>query len=164
MGDIFMSKKYYVLYERSYKVKGGPYSASDLMNMARNGQIRKSTPIQDKDGIGTDAESIIFGFLLSTRQRAYLRFLGYSGSLYISQDECSKIIEKLRNNPKNIPKKPFEEYLAEEENNQQYENIFNKKPPKNGQNNPDSQTGCLVLLAVISGISLLLFFIPIIIF
>jgi hypothetical protein len=138
----FMSKQYFVLYERSNKVKSGPHSTSDIINMSRNRTIRKATPIRDEDGYILEAEFVIDDLLLSPRQRAFLRFLGYSGSFYISQDECSDIIETLKYNQKNKPKKSFEEYVDEEKNNQQYYDIFGKVVSRK-QTNTKKPIGCL---------------------
>lgn len=59
--------------------------------------------MQCEDGRTTDAECVqTIDYLdndykfLSHRQRAYLRFLGYDGSFFISQDDCNFAIEKLK--------------------------------------------------------------------
>ena len=75
----------------------------ELMDMRESGRLKDDTPIANEDGIGGGADCLISlademlgGIFLTPRQQAYLRVLGYTGTLYMSQDECSHRIETLR--------------------------------------------------------------------
>jgi hypothetical protein len=103
-----MSKKYYILQEQLNKVKSGPHAPVEIAEMYAAKLIRKSTPIRDSKGKLYNPEMVISEelnkikhVLLTPRQRGYLRYLGYNGTLFMSQDKCSEIIEKLRYNSNN---------------------------------------------------------------
>ena len=60
---------------------------------------------------------ILHGYsFLSHRQRAYLKFLGYAGSMYISQDDCSYAIQRLKAiNPYGVDNLNFDTLVETEE-------------------------------------------------
>ncbi len=75
----------------------------ELLDMQKAGKIKDETPIENEDGIGGGGDNLIGfademlgGVFLTPRQQAFLRVLGYTGSMYMSQDECSRRIESLK--------------------------------------------------------------------
>lgn len=99
-----MRDQWYVLFERSFDRKSGPHTICELMQMKAEGKIRNATPIKHADGrIGGGGDSLeslandmLGGVLLTPRQQAYLIVLGYTGSLYMTQEECTRRIESYR--------------------------------------------------------------------
>lgn len=127
--------------DRWYFVKdnrktGQPYTPGDLVDMLDRKIIRGHRMLVNENGTTySDAIGVVVSALdehadklLTPRQRGYLRFLGYEGTLFISQQECSDIIEKLRlgrARRKTGEGKPFEEYVEEaEENTKDYQRDF----------------------------------------
>lgn len=117
-----MKDRWYILTERTHRRKSGPHKAIQLLDMLQNDQIRDITPIEDGDGDICDAANVPYYVLdefevqlLTARQRGYLKFLGYTGSLYITQDDCSIIIERLKAEGSRDDNLSFDECVAEAE-------------------------------------------------
>lgn len=104
---------------------GGPYTTAQIQKMLESGKLKKSTPMESEDGRGTTADCVFtlnysdnvdYGYqYLTHKQRAYLRFLGYNGSFYISQDDCSYAIQRLKSlNPRGVAGPDYDELVAQE--------------------------------------------------
>jgi len=112
-----MAQKWYVLNE-DFEPCAGPYTVEQLRSLLNDGKVEADTDIMSTDGIGMDVGSLVLhGYsYLSHRQRAYLVFLGYRGSMYISQDDCSYAIQRLKTiNPNGVDNLDFDKLVEEEE-------------------------------------------------
>jgi len=115
-------RKWY-LPDENFDTYAGPYTAYELRQMVDNGKIESNADVVifDKDGMeGLGIDLVIYENFryLTPRQRAYLKFLGYSGSMYISQDDCDHAIQTLKTiNPDGVDGLDFEELAEQEEEN-----------------------------------------------
>ena len=112
-----MTQKWYLLND-NFERYAGPYTEDRLRSMYNKKKVGADTNILSTDGVGMDVGSLILhGYsFLSHRQRAYLKFLGYAGSMYISQDDCSYAIQRLKAiNPYGVDNLNFDTLVETEE-------------------------------------------------
>jgi hypothetical protein len=115
-------QKWYVP-DENFDTFAGPYTAYELRQLVESGQIKSDADIIQFDGNGTvgmGVDLVLYENFryLTPRQRAYLKFLGYKGSMYISQDDCDHAIQTLKEvNPDGVDDLDFEEIVEKEEEN-----------------------------------------------
>lgn len=95
-----MTKWYFV---KNWERTGHGYTPAELAEMLLQKKIRRNRNVLSDDDTGSDVGGVIaeaycelWDNCLSVRQRAYLRFLGYRGTLYLPQNVGSELIEKIR--------------------------------------------------------------------
>ena len=117
-------QKWY-LPDEDFETYAGPYTAYELRQMVESGKIESEANVMIIDGNVTEGmgvDLVIYENFryLTPRQRAYLKFLGYKGSMYISQDDCDQAIQTLKAiNPDGVDGLDFEELAEHEEENEE---------------------------------------------
>ena len=113
-----MTKWYFV---KNWERTGQGYTPAELAEMLLQKKIRRNRNVLSDDDTGSDVGGVIaeaycelWDKCLSVRQRAYLRFLGYRGTLYLPQDVGSELIEKIREAQeyKDRDEKGFNKYVS----------------------------------------------------
>ena len=101
--------------------------------MVESGKMESDTDVVIMDGSTTTGMGVDLVIdenfrYLSPRQRAYLKFLGYKGSMYISQEDCDHAIQTLKAiNPDGVNDLDFEELAElEEDNDEDFEDAADR--------------------------------------
>lgn len=119
-----MAERWYKL-NSNFEPTESPFTATQIESLLKSGKLRKSTMMQCEDGRCTSADCVsTLNYIdrvnegyqyLSHKQRAFLRFLGYKGSLFISQDDCSYAIQRLKTiNTNGVDGLNYNELVSEE--------------------------------------------------
>lgn len=103
-----MAEKFYFI--KDGNPTGQAYTPADLAEMIFQKKIRGHRTVTNASGNATGSADGVVGIAyanlqdkcISVRQRAYLRFLGYEGTLYISQKKASILIDTLKKAPENM--------------------------------------------------------------
>jgi len=103
---------------------GRPLTTHELRALVESGKVRNHATVETHYSDGSKWYGSVYAVLdeyfwyLSPRQRAYLKFLGYTGSMYITQDDCHHAIETLKKiNPNGVDGLDYDDLVDQECNN-----------------------------------------------